>query len=809
MARTEGQWKKGIGLISPSEDVPVLLRNSYLNFGGSVIGESGYGFRDNGGVMEFKNSGGAWSVFGGGSGSGDVVGPASATDNAIARFDGTTGKVIQNSAITIDDNGGIYTQKTVHGTLAGVVYRDGFRFLHDFSYGDNGTVTIAGDNLFLGNNAGNFSMGETSTNDYEASRNIGIGADALTALTTGFGNTVLGQTAGLITSGSSNSFFGYRAGYFCTTGSGNVAIGGKTNAQSSLLYNETGNSNTAVGGGSLLGTSGASFSASTAIGYEAGSSNLASYNTFIGYQAGFDVTTGAYNLILGRGQSGSGISTGSYNIMIGDNVSFGTTPTASNQLNIGNLIFATGLGTGANRSYGNVGIGTANPDSKIHAKDGTVAEFKFNSGAADLTPTIAVGNTNASGKFAALVAGTTGSLFFYDSTGYFDISSASKTVYTNNSLGSGTSRLRINSSGNIGIGNTNPGGKLEITSTAENHLRIGYSAGSYTNIFRPNDTGGLVLAPQGTEVFRVTAAGNVGIGITAPNISKLHIGGVGVHDGVLRLDTSSAGPNGTDAFIVAMNSWAAGGNKLGLGIGAPGSVNVKMTIDGATGYVGIGTTTPGTNLDIRSTGSVYQQLHLGDEDGVMSMGGNNLGQFIIVAGRTSASTNATTFSSEVRAAAGDISIGSQTGLTPGAAWAAPATRVTIKGATGYVGIGTTSPSTLLHVNGTATVSQLIYANATGTLTAHGSMGASEVIDWNAAYHEGTLDSNCTITHSNEAVGKRVTLRFTASGGNYTPTFSDVDEWAGGSAPGAVTNGDTILVTMVRFTTVVSASFETV
>lgn len=36
---------------------------------------------------------------------GDVVGPASSTDNAIARFDTTTGKLIQNSTVTIDDNG--------------------------------------------------------------------------------------------------------------------------------------------------------------------------------------------------------------------------------------------------------------------------------------------------------------------------------------------------------------------------------------------------------------------------------------------------------------------------------------------------------------------------------------------------------------------------------------------------------------------------------------------------------------------------------------------------------------------------------
>lgn len=44
---------------------------------------------------------------------GDVVGPASATDNAIARFDGTTGKLIQNSPVTIDDAGNIISPDSV------------------------------------------------------------------------------------------------------------------------------------------------------------------------------------------------------------------------------------------------------------------------------------------------------------------------------------------------------------------------------------------------------------------------------------------------------------------------------------------------------------------------------------------------------------------------------------------------------------------------------------------------------------------------------------------------------------------------
>jgi len=44
---------------------------------------------------------------------GDVVGPASATDNAIARFDTTTGKLIQNSVVTVSDTGGIAGATTI------------------------------------------------------------------------------------------------------------------------------------------------------------------------------------------------------------------------------------------------------------------------------------------------------------------------------------------------------------------------------------------------------------------------------------------------------------------------------------------------------------------------------------------------------------------------------------------------------------------------------------------------------------------------------------------------------------------------
>jgi len=56
-------------------------------------------------VLQYSSSAGDWKVIGGYVPN-MVGGPASATDNAIVRFDGTTGKLVQNSQYAIvDDNG--------------------------------------------------------------------------------------------------------------------------------------------------------------------------------------------------------------------------------------------------------------------------------------------------------------------------------------------------------------------------------------------------------------------------------------------------------------------------------------------------------------------------------------------------------------------------------------------------------------------------------------------------------------------------------------------------------------------------------
>jgi hypothetical protein len=61
------------------------------------------------GKMYIKKDDGTSAIvqIGAGGGAGDVTGPGSSTDNALARFDSTTGKIIQNSVGILDDSGNL------------------------------------------------------------------------------------------------------------------------------------------------------------------------------------------------------------------------------------------------------------------------------------------------------------------------------------------------------------------------------------------------------------------------------------------------------------------------------------------------------------------------------------------------------------------------------------------------------------------------------------------------------------------------------------------------------------------------------
>ena len=87
---------------------------------------------------------------------GNVVGPASATDNAVARFDTTTGKLIQNSVTTIDDTGnasGILSQQFSNGSAvtlaAGKLWYDGSTGSWNAGMGGGNITQQIGEELFV------------------------------------------------------------------------------------------------------------------------------------------------------------------------------------------------------------------------------------------------------------------------------------------------------------------------------------------------------------------------------------------------------------------------------------------------------------------------------------------------------------------------------------------------------------------------------------------------------------------------------------------------------------------------------------
>lgn len=166
---------------------------------------------------------GAGSITIAASGTGDVAGPGSATDNAIARFDGTTGKIIQNSGVTITDAGVLTT--SADASINGVTVGKGT---------GSGVSNIA-----IGNTAGD-------------------------SMTTGYENTIVGVTAGTsVTSGYQNTLIGYGAGDVVNTGIDNTFVGRWAGIDIS-----SGNYNTAVGE-IALGSSFVNCSNSTALGYSA------------------------------------------------------------------------------------------------------------------------------------------------------------------------------------------------------------------------------------------------------------------------------------------------------------------------------------------------------------------------------------------------------------------------------------------------------------------------------------------------------------------------------------------------------------
>lgn len=286
-------------------------------------------------------------------------------------------------------------------------------------------------------------------------------------------------------------------------------------------------------------------------------------------------------------------------------------------------------------SSGQVGIGTSSPGTKLQVS-------AANTAGDDNIGNLYVATTDAQ---AANVGGklTFGGLYNGSSTYAFGGLAGRKENSTSNnvagylqfltttSAGALTERMRIDSSGNVGIGTTSPGTKLDIrggngigiryieTDTGNtNRIQFGTGSGfGYVNATAGVGSTALSLQVADTERMRIDGSGNVGIGTSSPGVklqvAQASVGALGAQFALHNNTTSTVGnaveislltdqgasPSGIrNARIRAVNENAGTGAANMQFWTWNGSTDAERMRISTDGNVGIGTSSPTTKLQV-------------------------------------------------------------------------------------------------------------------------------------------------------------------------------------------------------------------
>jgi len=197
----------------------------------------------------------------------------------------------------------------------------------------------------------------------------------------------------------------------------------------------------------------------------------------------------------------------------------------------------------------------------------------------------------------------------------------------------GTEAMRIADTGYVGIGTNDPFTTLDMASgfanlagtvVTDRAVKIGqnraistdasldfHSAGNpsvfnaqfirYSGVNGSLDlinsgTGNITISANGSERMRITSAGNVGIGTTAPT-QRVDIRG---GDLLVSRGAASVAEDATIYFGNNNNNFIFGGDNNAMAFYTNGSQRMFLA---SNGTVGIGTGTPGAKLEVRDTGN--------------------------------------------------------------------------------------------------------------------------------------------------------------------------------------------------------------
>jgi hypothetical protein len=184
-------------------------------------------------------------------------------------------------------------------------------------------------------------------------------------------------------------------------------------------------------------------------------------------------------------------------------------------------------------------------------------------------------------------------------------------------------RMRITSAGDVGIGTTSPGVKLQVNSSVSNIAKFyGNNANNWIELSDNNGTNSATLGSiaggnwylyttgfgafytGGTEKMRITSAGNVGIGTGAPwatQAIRFDTTGNGIVGDVTTARQLSVGSSST--YQIALGYYQTGVAQPFAGVlqSLDNGNGISLLLNPSGGNVGIGTTSPAVKLSISST----------------------------------------------------------------------------------------------------------------------------------------------------------------------------------------------------------------
>lgn len=433
-----------------------------------------------------------------------------------------------------------------------------------------------------------------------ANTSVGTGANAFASATIAGANTVVGTGAN---SFATSAAAGANAFMISVQNGSNTAVGAGANAFSSATI---AGANTAVGTGANTVGSAAFARANSALANSTGTFNGAL--TVAGALNVTGLTTLSSNLSVGGALVRSWSATNTDIDALIPGSTFGTIieGTTSGHLVLGirdndvndslSIISGGGDYTTAStydktvaffRADGRVGIGTTSPQQALQVNDSIRVTAEGANSIAELR------GGNADGAVLQLFRGGNTSQFagFSQFQGSLFIKNYDSGPIIFNTTTSDTERMRITNGGDVGIGTTSPGKRLDVvgqsrisgaaasgyalmeygtSATAANNWHVG-SEGDGTFRWYNGNFG------SGTERMRITSAGLVGIGTSSP-AEKLHVNS-GAAEFAIQWDSTGS------------NSWVLGSATNRAYIRNKTNTTEVLTILNG-GNIGIGATTP-------------------------------------------------------------------------------------------------------------------------------------------------------------------------------------------------------------------------